>query len=72
MSRKYPDGSPKLYQSFQLRLNADVIKQLNLPPSHTRHHNDLSYLVNELLAGYINALTELKGNSEDEKNPVSE
>jgi len=62
MSRKYPDGTHKQYQSFQLRLNVDVIRQLDFPPSFTRHHNDLSYLVNELLAGYVNALNEIKEN----------
>ena len=60
MSRKYPDGSNKKYQSFQLRLNVDVISQLDLPPSLTRHHNDLSRLVNLLLSGYVEALEDIK------------
>lgn len=64
MSRKYPNGTRKQYQSFQLRLNVDVIEQLDLPKSFTRHNNDLSYLVNELLAGYVEALTDIKQNEE--------
>ncbi|WP_445940752.1 hypothetical protein [Pseudomonas sp.] len=64
MSRRYPDGTLKKYQSFQLRLNIDVLEQLNLPHNHTRHHNDLSYLVNELLAGYVEALEDIKEHEE--------
>lgn len=64
MSRNYPDGTHKQYQSFQLRLNVDVIQQLDLPPSYTRHHNDLSYLVNLLLAGYVEALEDIKQHEE--------
>lgn len=64
MSRRYPDGTRKQYQSFQLRLNVDVIEQLDLPKCFTRHNNDLSYLVNELLAGYVEALIDIKQNEE--------
>jgi hypothetical protein len=58
MSRRYPDGKRKQHQSFQLRLNVDVIDLLNLPPCFTRHHNDLSFLVNDLLAKHMETLQE--------------
>lgn len=64
MSRRYPDGTRKQYQSFQLRLNVDVIEQLDLPKSFTRHNNELSYLVNLLLSGYVGALEDIKQHEE--------
>ncbi|SEE74294.1 hypothetical protein [Pseudomonas anguilliseptica] len=72
MSRRYPDGTRKQYQSFLLHLNVDVIQQLDLPKSFTRHNNDLSFLVNELLSGYVNELIDIKENSDNEKDVVSE